>query len=224
MARRQGLFTDLMELASMLPWQAGLALALVSYLICHALAGAGVIGPPPTNPAQLGDVARGQLTRVLAHFLQVILPIGFLAGATGSFLRRRKREVLFGLASSDGEVAINRMSWREFEMLVGEAFRRRGYEVAETGGKGVDGGVDLILRKDGKRFLVQCKQWRARQVGVSVVRELYGVMAAEQAAGGFVITSGSFTREAREFASGRTVELIDGVGLARLTDESGRTR
>jgi restriction system protein len=50
--------------------------------------------------------------------------------------------------------------------------------VAEIGGGGADGGVDLVLTKPGKsggeKFLVQCKQWRAYKVGVDVVRELYG--------------------------------------------------
>ena len=50
------------------------------------------------------------------------------------------------------------MIWREFEMLVGEAFRLQGYQVVETGGGGADGGVDLVLRKDRETFLVQCKQ------------------------------------------------------------------
>ena len=69
------------------------------------------------------------------------------------------------------------MNWREFEMLVGEAFRRRGYSVR-----------------------VQCKQWKAKKVGVKIVRELYGVMAAEGAGGGYVVTSGEFTKEAIAFA------------------------
>jgi Restriction endonuclease len=34
-----------------------------------------------------------------------------------------------------------------------------------------DGGVDLGLTKDGQRYLVQCKHWLKRQVGVTVVRE-----------------------------------------------------
>jgi len=46
---------------------------------------------------------------------------------------------------------------------------------------------------------------------VAVVRELCGVMAAKGAAGGFVVTSWSFTEEAVSFASGRKVTLFDGV-------------
>jgi restriction system protein len=105
------------------------------------------------------------------------------------------------------------MSWQQFEMLVGEAFRRRGFTVVEQGGGGADGGVDLVVSNGSERFLVQCKQWRAYKVGVTVVRELYGVMAAKGAVGGYVVTSGVFTQEARDFAQGLNIELIDGGAL-----------
>lgn len=59
------------------------------------------------------------------------------------------------------------LGWRNFERLVGEAYRRHGYSVEETGLGGADGG----------RVLVQCKQWRRRRVPVNVVREMYGLLA-----------------------------------------------
>ncbi|WP_233094641.1 restriction endonuclease [Delftia acidovorans] len=49
------------------------------------------------------------------------------------------------------------MSWQQFETLVGEGFQQRGGRVKETGGGGPDGGVDLVLSKDGEKTLVQCK-------------------------------------------------------------------
>lgn len=88
--------------------------------------------------------------------------------------------------------------------------------MTETGQGGADGGVDLTLHKGSELFLVQCKQWRACKVSVNIVRELYGVMAAKGAAGGFVITSGRFTEEAKAFASGRNIELIDGQRLEQM--------
>ena len=42
-------------------------------------------------------------------------------------------------------------------------------------------------------------------------------MAASGAAGGFVVTSGRFTEEARAFTKGRNVELLDGDALFELT-------
>ncbi len=108
---------------------------------------------------------------------------------------------------------IRDMTWREFEMFVGEVFRRKGFRVRETGGYGADGGVDLELSAGSDRYLVQCKRWRANRVDAPTVRELYGVMAATGASGGFVVTSGEFTQEAAAFAEGRNIELI---GLPQL--------
>jgi restriction system protein len=88
----------------------------------------------------------------------------------------------------------------------------------EGGGQGPDGGVDLGLTKNGQRFLVQCKHWRKRQVGVTVVRELNGVVAAQGAHGGFVVTGGEFSSEAREFANTCGIKLIDGPALDALIE------
>lgn len=88
-------------------------------------------------------------------------------------------------------------------MLVGEVFRIRGFTVIENDSGGADGGIDLVLKKDGEIFLVQCKQWRAYKVSVTVVRELLGVMVTKGAAGGFVVTSGVFTSEAQSLPKDR---------------------
>lgn len=95
---------------------------------------------------------------------------------------------------------------------------------AASGGDGPDGGVDLVLNRGAEKVLVQCKQWRAMKVGVGTVRELYGVMAAEGAAAGVVVTSGRFTSEAIEFASGRNVQLIEGDELRRMIREAKGAR
>ncbi len=107
------------------------------------------------------------------------------------------------------------MSWQEFELLVGEAFRRKGYKVAETP-NGPDGGIDLVLTKASKKTLVQCKHWRSRRVGVKVIRELYGVMVANRAEYGVVVASGEYTEEAIKFASANHIELINGTRLTGM--------
>ncbi|MGH8728931.1 MAG: restriction endonuclease [Burkholderiales bacterium] len=60
-------------------------------------------------------------------------------------------------------------------------------------------------------------------VGVDVVRELFGVMSACGAVGGFVVTSGSFSPDARAFADGRNVELIAGEKLLEMIQEVQRS-
>ena len=56
------------------------------------------------------------------------------------------------------------------------------------------------------------------------MRELYGVMAAKGAAGGFVVTSGRFTDDATAFASGRNIKLIDGPLLHGLISQAKNAR
>ena len=96
---------------------------------------------------------------------------------------------------------------------MGEAFRREGYRVVENTKAGADGGVDIRLRKDGRLVLVQCKNWNSNRVGVSVVREMCGVMMDQRAAGVVIVCSGGFTRDAWGFAKGKPVRLVGGRAL-----------
>jgi restriction system protein len=211
MAKKTSLFDDLLFIASKLPWWLSLTIAVGSGVYLHSVASAPL--PIYSGVQQLQSMMLGTLFKTFASFGQFILPTIFGLGALLSILARRKRRNLLTSITPPGGNTLASISWREFELLVGEALRRQGFAVQETGGSGPDGGVDLIARKDGEKYLVQCKQWRSMQVGVPVVRELYGAMAAEGAVGGFVITSGQFSKPARDFASGRNVQLIDGAAL-----------
>lgn len=221
MARRKksSPLEDFLELVAMLPWWAGVVLALVFYVVLHRWA-----QPVPTAAFQPGDVATTAVRSAgatLAGYAQYVVPALCLIGAGISAWRRRARQTLVNnVAQAKGADALDGMSWQEFEVLVGEAFRLQGFRVMETGGGGPDGGVDLVLSKSSEKFLVQCKQWKAFKVGVEVVRELYGVMAARGATGGFVVTSGTFSGDAQDFAQGRNVKLVDGVLLFGLIQQA----
>ena len=149
----------------------------------------------------MGKMMTGQMFKTFAMFGQYILPAAFSFGAIISVIGQRKRANIYqNVAGQSGKGVLNGISWREFEMLVGQWFRHQGYVVTETGGV-ADGGVDLVLNRDGETYLVQYKQWKAFKVGVNIVRELLGVMAARGAGGGFIVTSGVFTQEAKRFVS-----------------------
>ncbi len=149
----------------------------------------------------------------MAHIFALVLivpaPISF-------FNAWRKRQLL---EKQKGIETIRSLSWKEFEELVAEAYRRQGYSVIENPGGGADGGIDVRLKRNGHLHLVQCKQWRSQKVGVKVVREMYGVMVAEHAASAIVITSGTYTQEARNFASGKPLDLVDGAQLEALISQ-----
>lgn len=213
-----------MDLVALMPWWAGVAFALVSYVVLHQMAGT-TPSPTAAQPGHMATFAARAMVASLAWAGQFLIPFLCLLGALASFFRRQKRESLVtGVIRSKAADALNGMSWREFELLVGEAFRLQGYSVTEQGGGGADGGVDLVLRKGTETHLVQCKQWKAFKVDVKVVRELYGIMAARGAAGGFVVTSGTFTADARAFAEGRNVNLVDGPKLFGLMQQAKTSR
>ena len=221
--KNSNLVEDLLETIALLPWWVGVALAVVSYLVLHRMAVPPVIAGP-IAPHQVSDLVVRSIGTGFASVGQYLLPFLCLVGAGISALKRRKRESLATTVANARSVdVLDAMSWREFEQLVGEAFRLEGYHVTENGGAGPDEGVDLVLKKDGEQFLVQCKQWKALKVGVEVVRELYGVMAAKGAVGGFVVTSGSFTDQASAFASGRNVNLLDGQELTRMIQQARKS-
>lgn len=202
------------DLIALLPWWGGVGLAVIAYLWFHHVATAPL---EQIQNGQIGAVLGQSVFKGFATVGQYFVPSICIVGALLSIWGRRKREKLFtDVGVSQSTFALNNMTWQEFEMLVGEAFRRGGYSIEESGGGGADGGIDLVLHKNGEKSLVQCKQWRAYKVGVQVIRELYGVMAAEGAAHGFVVTSGVFTQEARAFADGRNIDLIDGAELATI--------
>jgi restriction system protein len=121
--------------------------------------------------------------------------------------------------------SIRNLTWQAFEQLVGEAYRRQGYDIEETGGGGADGGIDLVLRGHRETVLVQCKRWRNRQVGVDKVRELLGVVTANRADRGILVTSGRYSDSARRFAADKALTLVDGPELVRLVQniQAGHT-
>ena len=210
---------DVIDVIAMLPWWAGVAIAVVGYLVLHRLATPAAISA--VQPGQVGSLVAQSMVAALAYAGQYLVPLVGLVGAAISFFRRKQRIALVtDVAQARSADALDGMSWREFELLVGEAFRLQGYRVTETGGGGPDGGIDLALTKGSEKFLVQCKQWKAYKVSVDVVRELYGVMAAKGAAGGFVVTSGRFTDDARKFAEGRNVQLVDGPKLFSMIKQA----
>lgn len=192
-------------------------IGLVAWLILHPIASSLTDTPRAVTPNDLSGILVGQMLRMLAFGGQFLIPFACVLAAIGSIASRSRRKKLVAdvQAATQPGKAIDGLSWRQFEQLVGEAFRRQGYSITETGGNGPDGGIDLILRKDREKYLVQCKHWRSLKVGVAVIREFFGAMAAEGAAGGFVVISGRFTKEAEAFASGRNIQLVDGAVLKR---------
>lgn len=186
-----------------------LVLAAASYYALGSVLPYALSGQPALAPlARLGPAA----APLVALLLLVPLPGALWRAWRERRLVRRLR----------GIGALRAMNWREFEILMRRVFESQGFRAERVGGDGADGGVDIILRKDRLVVLVQCKQWKTRQVAVGVVRELLGVIALEGADAGIVVTCGVFTKDARAFAQRANITLIDGMTVLRLAEGAQR--
>ena len=207
-----------MDIVSSVPWPFGIVLGMLAYAaVRHGLP--WYFGKV-SNPVMHG-LGRELTTPAFAPLAWMALAVFWIA-ALVSFIRQLLRRRL--LRAQTGPASLAAMSWRQFEMLVGEAFRRQGYRVEETGGDGADGGIDLILRRDGATTLVQCKQWRTRRVSVMVVREMFGLLVHHGAAAVKIVTLGDYTPDALRFAQGKPIELIHGDALLAIVREAQTKR
>lgn len=161
---------------------------------------------------QLALAPLARLVRAAAPLVTLLLLVPLPSALWRAWRERRLVRQLRSINS------LRAMNWREFEILMRRVFESQGFRAERVGGDGADGGVDIILRKGRLVVLVQCKQWRTRQVAVGVVRELLGVIALEGADAGIVVTCGAFTKDAREFAKRANISLIDGMTVLRLAE------
>ncbi len=202
--------TSFAELLLKLPWWVSAAFGIVAF--------AGVRWGLPIWAGQ--NNTRQMLAKGIIPFAPLaLLLFGILA--VGSFFFARKRSRLV-----DEQTSLEKLRetpWKDFEYLVAEAYRRQGYQVEYSLGRGADGGVDLTLHKDGHKSLVQCKQWKVFSVGAPTVREMFGLMTAEKADQAIIVTTGNFTRDALDFAAGKPVTLVAGSELLALV-QSVQTR
>jgi restriction system protein len=191
------------ELLLKLPWWVSVTFGIVAF--------AGVRWGLPIWAGQ--DNTRQMLARGIIPLAPLALLL-FGIFAVGSFLFAMKRHRLVDAQTNLDQ--LRETPWKDFEYLVAEAYRRQGYQVEYSLGRGADGGVDLTMRKDGLTSLVQCKQWKVFSVGAPVVREMFGLMTAEKAGQAIIVTTGNFTRGARDFAAGKPIRLVDGPQLLAL--------
>jgi restriction system protein len=113
-----------------------------------------------------------------------------------------------------------------FERLCQRLLREHGFTRVEVTGKSGDGGIDGqgVLRVNLVSFhvLFQCKRYKG-SVGAGTIRDFRGAMQG-RADKGLVITTGTFTPDARREATrdgAPAIDLIDGEALCELLRDVG---
>jgi len=112
------------------------------------------------------------------------------------------------------------VDWFQFEKVVEKIYWKLGYTVTRRGGANPDGGIDLVIEKDGQRTAVQCKQWRTWNVGVKAVREFLGALTDSGISNGIFVTIRGYTGEAKELAEKHHIEILNETGLTRMLEST----
>lgn len=132
-----------------------------------------------------------------------ILVLLVAAGGAWFLVRRR--------STAPATVDFDAMQSQAFESRLSDHFWRAGYQVEKIN----QPDADLRLTREGKTWYVNAKYWEADHVGAEPVRQVMHRVAEEDAAGGFVVTRGQFTEDARQLAARANVELLEGPALAQ---------
>lgn len=134
---------------------------------------------------------------------------------------RRKRFYAIpapGLSSSDGmKIQVREMDPTDFEHLIAQLFRARGYHDVRVIGQACDRGVDiLVTNSQGERELVQCKRYRrGNNIGSAPIQRIDSYKRSRGAIRAWVVTTSDFTREGQDEARLLSVTLVNGESLLR---------
>lgn len=109
---------------------------------------------------------------------------------------------------------MNQKSGLDFEVYVQAIFEDREIPVFETPTTN-DFGADLVLYRNGKVAVIQCK-YHSAPIGIHAVQEVVGAIKHYQADAGIVISNQPFTRQAVALALSNHVLLMTGSGSRRL--------
>jgi HJR/Mrr/RecB family endonuclease len=108
---------------------------------------------------------------------------------------------------------LSRISPQQFENLISVLYEKMGYHVKltpQTRDKGIDIYAKRLYENGTEVLAIQCKHYPKGTVGVEHARALYGVIHAQPSiTKGILLTSGSFSRDCKEFVDGKRIELFD---------------
>lgn len=106
---------------------------------------------------------------------------------------------------------LSKMHWRKFEALTAEYFERNGYKVVIGAGRN-DGGIDvrvwnpLANLSDPPVQIIQCKRTQSK-IDKVLVKSLWADIDDENAKGGIIVTTSSFSRGARNVCKVRNYPI-----------------
>jgi restriction system protein len=198
---------NIIDFLAQIPWWVSVTLSASFYVLLKFVV--------PYFEAQSNLVNEVHVS--LGPVLAPVVALALLTPVTFSFLKSN-RKIKFNELKEEIEL-IQELPWQQFKQMVTEAYRHKGYTIMEDSSFAADPSVDLIIRQSTNLYLVQCRYWQHRKLGMREVKNLFSLMHDKQASGVFLLTTGIFTNAARHYVAGRPITLLDGIELVELLRE-----
>ena len=125
------------------------------------------------------------------------------------------RDTDTAIRDANGRVRLCNMDPGDFEHLIADYFRRRGYLRTEVIGHAGDRGVDILATNiEGELELVQCKRYRqGNNIGSTPIQRVDSYMRSRHACRAWVITTSDFTPDGIDEARITDVRIVNGQEL-----------
>lgn len=138
----------------------------------------------------------------------ILLTAAVGAGASAYIWRVHRRQ----LETAAGLRILGGMRWRELARLVASGLESMGFQVdAQESGLAKGQQADMIVQREGRPWLVSCKQGRDYQVSSKTVDETQRALIFHNAVGGLIATPGRVSADALK-ASG-DIQILHGRPL-----------
>ena len=124
--------------------------------------------------------------------------------------------ILFNPIANVSARKLDQMEGHEFEAYCAKVLKRNGYKNVHVTQGSSDYGADIIARKHGRKWVVQCKRY-STVVGSAPIQEISAAMQYYQAKKAAVITNSTFTSNAKRLADANGILLIDGDTLSKMS-------
>lgn len=111
---------------------------------------------------------------------------------------------------------------REFEIFCAEYLQYKGYKNVKVTQTTQDGGKDIIAYYNKYKYVVECKRYK-NTVGRPVIQKLHSAAITSNAIG-MVMTTGNYSKQAREYASQCGVVLIEKEDLAKYLSQKNKSK
>jgi restriction system protein len=117
---------------------------------------------------------------------------------------------------------VHRLSPKRFQLLCADLFVKLGFEITTSKYTQI-AGVNMHALKRDTKYLIQCRRAGSHQVELEAISSFLNAMHEADSSRGFFVSTGFFSEQARAFAAGKPIELINGRRLLEYFDHLGIT-